>query len=273
MKKRLFALLLALFTFPLLTGCYDTVPAGNVGVIVHLLGSSKGVDNEVVGTGRYWIGINEQLVLFPTFQQNYVWTASKDEGKEKDESFTFQTSDGMTIGTDVGVSYQIDPTKVSVLFQKYRGGLDELTSVHLRSAVRDELNKQGARDSILSLIGAGKGRLFQGVQDSVGARFAPLGVTNVRLYIVGNFRLPAAIEKSINDKIAATQKAQQAENELATARAEAAKEVATAEGEAKANAIKQQTITPALLQMEAIKKWDGHLPQVTSSGTPFINLK
>ena len=49
------------------------VPAGHVGVKVYLLGSSKGVDTEELGVGRYWIGINEELYLFPTYMQNYTW--------------------------------------------------------------------------------------------------------------------------------------------------------------------------------------------------------
>jgi hypothetical protein len=29
---------------------------------------------------------------------------------------------------------------------------------------------------------------------------------------------------------------------------------------------------PQVLQLRAIEKWDGHLPQVTSGATPFIQL-
>ena len=271
MKKMLMAF--AAIAMMSLTGCYDRVEAGNVGVKVNLLGSDKGVESQVLGPGRYWIGMNEELFTFPTSQQNYVWTSSKEEGKSVDESFTFQTADGMTIGTDVGVSYQVDPNKVPVLFQKYRKGLDDVTNIHLRNAVRDELNRQGALDSISELIGLGKGKLFKSVQDSVAKRFDSIGIVGLKLYIVGNFRLPAAIESSINSKIAATQKAQQAENELATAEAEGKKTIALAEAEARSNAIRQQSITPQLLQLEAIKKWNGVLPQVTSGATPFVNLK
>ena len=256
-----------------LTGCYSRVEAGNVGVKINLLGSDKGVESEVLKPGRYWIGMNEELYIFPTSQQNYTWTASKEEGKAVDESFTFQTADGMTIGTDVGVSYQVNPDKVPALFQKYRKGLDDVTNIHLRNAVRDELNRQGALDSISTLIGAGKGRLFKAVQDTVSRRFDSIGIVGLKLYIIGNFRLPAAIEASINSKIAATQKAQQAENELATAEAEGKKTVALAEAEARANTVRQQSITPQLLQLEAIKKWNGVLPQVAGGATPFINLK
>nr|ELK2664626.1 prohibitin family protein [Pseudomonas aeruginosa] len=40
-----------------LAGC-SKVPAGNVGVIVNLYGSEKGVETREVGTGRYWVGVN-----------------------------------------------------------------------------------------------------------------------------------------------------------------------------------------------------------------------
>ena len=66
-----FLLLLPFIT----TGC-SKVEAGYVGVKVYLLGGSKGVDSEVVGVGRYWVGWNEELYKFPTFQQTVVWDAA-----------------------------------------------------------------------------------------------------------------------------------------------------------------------------------------------------
>ena len=69
------------------TAC-SKVPSGHVGVKVYLLGGEKGVDSEELGVGRYYIGINEELYLFPTFKQNYVWTADEREGSESNESFT-----------------------------------------------------------------------------------------------------------------------------------------------------------------------------------------
>ena len=72
-----------------LAGC-SKVPAGNVGVIVNLYGSEKGVETREVGTGRYWVGVNEELYLFPTFTQTETWG-----GKE---AISFQTVEGMKVG-------------------------------------------------------------------------------------------------------------------------------------------------------------------------------
>lgn len=93
MKIRTIALLAVLAGS--VAGC-SYVPAGNVGVKVNMLGGDKGVDTEVLGVGRYWIGMNEELYVFPTFMQNYVWTKDPAEGSPNDESISFQTADGMT---------------------------------------------------------------------------------------------------------------------------------------------------------------------------------
>lgn len=281
--------LICMLAFASLMGC-SKVPAGNVGVKVYLLGSSKGVDHEVLGVGRYYIGWNEDLFLFPTFQQNYLWTKSKtegggnNEGGPEDESFTFQTQEGLSINCDIGVSYQIDPAKVSVIFQKYRRGVDEITDIFLRNMVRDELNKAGAKDSISNLLGAGKQRLIEAVQDTIAKNVLPIGITNFKLYLAGEMRLPANVKRAINAKIEATQKAQQSENELQRAQAEAAKQVAEAHGkaesmlkvakaEAEANSMKQKTLTDELIRYEAIQKWDGKLPTMTTGAVPFVQLK
>lgn len=129
--NRFIAVLLVL----LITGC-SKVPSGNVGIKFYLLGGGKGVDTEELGPGRHWIGINEELYLFPTFTQNYTWARVKNS---PDESISFQTDQGLSVNADVGISYAVDPTKVSVLFQKYRKGIEEITDVYLRNMVRDAL--------------------------------------------------------------------------------------------------------------------------------------
>lgn len=258
-----------------LAACSQTVPAGHVGVKVYMLGGSKGVDHEVLGVGRYWIGYNEQLFTFPTFMQNYTWTASPTEGNTDDESFTFQTKEGLSVNTDIGISYEIDPTKVSLIFQKYRRGLDEITHTFLRNSVRDALNKSASNMLVEDIYGPKKGDLLTAAQNSVQKDVEPVGIKIDKLYLIGAMRLPENVMAALNSKIQATQKAMQSQNEVVQARAEAEKAIAIAHGEAEANRQKQLSITPALIQYEAVQKWDGVLPNMIGSGTaiPFINVK
>ena len=98
---------IALVSLTGLTAC-SQVPAGYRGVIVNLYGSDKGVSEQSVGVGRYYLGQNSELYLFPTFLQNYSW---KDT-----QAITMQTSEGLSIRTDAGITYSIQPDN-SYLFQ------------------------------------------------------------------------------------------------------------------------------------------------------------
>lgn len=277
MKKIIAAALL------LLVGC-SKVPAGHVGIKVYLLGGSKGVDHEVLGVGRYWVGINEELYLFPTYEQNYTWTHSGKEGSPSDESITFQTTEGLNVNADVGISYHIRAADVAKVFQKYRRGLDEITDVFLRNQVRDAFNSAASSMPVEAVYGEGKTRLLEEVQKIVAEQVDPIGIEITKIYLVGTFRLPETVVAALNAKIEATQRAQQRENELREAEAEAKKKVAEAQGQAESilatakaqaesNLAVSKSLTPELIEYERIKKWDGKLP-VTQLGnaTPIINL-
>jgi regulator of protease activity HflC (stomatin/prohibitin superfamily) len=262
----------------------STVPAGHVGVKVFLLGGDKGVDSEELGVGRYWIGMNEELYIFPTFMQNYVWTKDPAEGSSNDESISFQTADGMTANADVGISYSIDPSKVTQIFQTYRRGVDEITDTFLRNMVRDSLVKQASNKPIEYVYGAGKADLMASVQKDVSAQVGSLGIKIDKIYWIGEIRLPPTVIDSINAKNAATQMAQQRQNEVAQAKAEADKKIEDARGtaesilrvadaQAKANKLLAQSLTPEFVQYQAITKWDGILPKFTgSAAVPFVDV-
>lgn len=254
-----------------------TVPAGYVGVRVNLY-ADKGVDNEVVGTGRYFLGINEQLYRFPTFNQlvNY------------EIPFTFQTSDAMDVTAFVGLEYNVDPAKASTIFQTYRKGLDEITEINLRQSVSDALINRASRMDINELTTGGKTKLLEGVLADLRAKLSPVGIRVIKVSWVSDLQYPAQVKASINAKIEATQRALLRENEVAQSKAEAEKLRVAAQGEADARltraraeaeaiAIKAKALrgNPGVLQLNAIEKWDGKLPVYMTDGTttPFISVK
>ncbi|AWY09245.1 transposase [Ruegeria phage vB_RpoS-V10] len=262
----------------------ERVEAGYVGVKVDLLGDDKGVNSQEVGPGRYWIGVNEDLYLFPTFSQNYVWTQAADEGSPTDEGLSFQSVEGMDIGADVGITYSVDPTMVSVLFQRYRKGIEEITDVYLRNMVRDALVREASTMRVNTIYGTGKTGLMDNVEASVKGQAAVYGINVERVYLIGAMRLPPQVMTAINDEISANSKARQRENEIAQSEAEAEKERKAAQGSADATLIRAQaqaeanrtlaaSLTPEVLQQQALDKWDGILPRITGGGAvPFVNI-
>lgn len=255
----------------------QTVQAGYVGVRVNLY-ADKGVQNEVVGTGRYFLGINERMYQFPTFNQL----------KNYEGDFTFQTSDAMDVMANVGVEYNIDPAKAATIFATYRKGIEEITDINLRQYISDSLIKNAVTMDINQLTQGGKTKLLENVTADIRKKLDPVGIRVVKLSWMTDLRYPEQVRQSINAKIEATQRALLRENEVAQSKAEAEKVRVAAQGEADARltraraeaeaiAIKAKALAdnPAILQLNAIDKWDGKLPVYMTDGStvPFVPVK
>lgn len=270
--KKIVMLLLALTVMFGATGCLKKVEAGTVGVKVYLLGGAKGVDNEVLGPGRYWIGWNEDLYRFPTFKQNKTWNA---EGG----AFTFGTIDGMRVSTDLGISYFVKPDMVAKVFQEYRKGVQEITDVDIRNAVASAFISHASKRPVDVVYGVGKEALLRDVENEVRAKFGPHGIEIVSLYWVGDLHMPKEVTDSINAKIRATQMAEQRRNEVAQAQAEAQKARETAQGEADAKLMLARAEAEAirirgdalrenkdLVALTVAERWDGKYPDTLITG-------
>ena len=270
---------LVVLSIGLVSGC-SKVPAGYVGIIVDLYGTQKGVQLQEVGTGRYWLTPNEELFRFPTFTQTVTW--------HDKNALSFQTVEGMKVSGAVGLTYHVEASKVPVLFQKYRSGIDEITNVFLRNMVRDAFNEKASTLKVESVYGAGKTELLLSVEERVREQVKDIGIIVERIYYAADLELPPQVTQSLNDKIKATQMAEQRKNEVQQSKAEADKErerakgiadaaltIARAEAEAitvRANALRNNK---DIIQLNAIEKWDGKLPVYMTDGAtvPFVSVK
>lgn len=261
----------------------SSVPVGHVGVKVYKYGGEKGVSDKVLPIGRYWIGINEELYVFPTYQINYVYTQAANEGSPENEEFTFQTKEGMECSMDLGLSMHFDPEKISHMFQTYRKGEEEIRAIVVRKSLRNALNKVAGSMPIEYVYGEGKGKMVDTVQVIITKELEPTGIVVDKIDLIGSIRIPASVKAALDAKVEATQLAQKAENEVQTATARAQIAVAEAKGrsesvlveaeaQAAANKLLTQSITPALIQYRTIEKWNGTLPTVTGGSIPFINM-
>lgn len=78
---------------------------------------------------------------------------------------------------------------------------------------------------------------------------------------------------AVESKQIAEQHAKQAKNRSEQIKEEAMQMCLKADAEAYSQRIKKETITPDLIQMMAIEKWDGKLPVYSSGNLPFISVK
>ena len=239
----------------------ERIDAGHVGVKVNLYGDNKGVDDVVEVTGMvFYNPLTHNIYEFPTYVQHKEYTG--------DNSFIVNSKDGSEFHVSPIINYSVKREMVPKIFSKYRRNLESIEEGFLKTAVFDAFRLATNVYTADELIGN-----RQKFEVEV-RRILEDQLNKEGFYIqqfTSNLVYPETFKKAIEAKNNAVQSALMAENKVKQAEAEAKIKVATADGnaqamltsakaEAEANRLKQQTITPMLLQLEWINKWDGKLP-------------
>jgi len=253
------------------TAACDRIEPGHVGIKVNLAGEGRGVQRELLNPGWYWIGMYERLYVFPTFVQNYVWAREATQQSPTNESIDFQSREGANINSDFGIQYTFGREKIPAIFERYRLGAMEITRQTLRNEVRDALVSAASTRRIEDIMGEGKNAFMEDVLKTVRERMGEHGINVDMIYAVGRFRVDDTVIDAINRRIAAGQATEQRRQEVLTATQEAERALIEARGQADANRVIAESITPELVQFMAVQKWNGILPQATS-GMPFISI-
>lgn len=283
------SLILATSALALLFGCTRVNP-GHVGIVVHMAGSDRGVQDYAPTTG--WVFYNPlstSVLEYPTFMQTYAYTRDTHEGNAQNEEITFTNQDQMLIAIDVNVAYHIDPAKVPEFYVQFRNDdLKQFTYGYLRNTIRDCFNFTAGQYTIEQIMGD-NGKFLKAARDCTQEAVLKYGVVIEQFGIIGAPRPPEAVIQSIAAKVQAQQLAMQKQNEILQATADAQKAVAKAEGEAKskialaageaeANRKLAESITTQLIewrrlgiQEQAVGRWDGRRPAVEGApGAGFL---
>jgi regulator of protease activity HflC (stomatin/prohibitin superfamily) len=274
MFKTIGASVVGFFLLVILFNSCERVDAGHVGVKVNMYGDNKGVDDVVAVTGMvFYNPITTKIYEFPTFIQHKEYKG--------ENSFIVNSRDGSEFSVSPIMNYSVQREKVPAIFSKYRRPLEDIEEGFLKTAVYDAFrlatNKYTADELISNraVFEVEVRRLLDGQLLKEGF------VIN---QFTSNLIYPETFKKSIEAKNNAVQAALRAENEVKTAEAQAKIKVATAEGnaqamltsakaEAESNRMKQVTLTPLLLQLEYINKWDGKLPVYGTVPQMFKNIQ
>lgn len=239
---------------------FTKVGQGHVGVKVNNVGSGAGVDSKSLGVGWYFTPPGVTIYEYPVFTNNYTW--------KDGERFSFQDKNGLSVGADVSIAYRADPSKAPVLFQKYRVDMDGIVSGALRNTVRNAIVSNASNMSVEQIYGSQKATLIERARRDASKYLEPFGLHIEQLYWASNIILPQNIQGQINARVANEQAALAEQAKVATAKARADAALVTAEGKAKALQIEQAAIqnSPQIVELRAVERWDGKLPQYVASG-------
>ncbi|MGV3589239.1 MAG: prohibitin family protein [Adhaeribacter sp.] len=236
------------------------IDAGHEGILVKMYGSDKGVQDVSLVTGRvFYNPLSEDVFEFPIFIQTADY-----------EAFNVNAKDGSVFTVDPTISFAVTPGKSPHIFSKYRKTIDEITKTTLYNYVKDAFRNQMNKYSTDELI-SNRQKFEADVQATLASTLENDGFKLEQL--TSGLQYPDAIVRAIDAKNKAVQEAMQVENELKVAEAQAKKLIIQAEAEKKANELKQQALTPLLIQQQFIEKWDGRTPLYGNAPLMFKNVQ
>ncbi|MCB8876597.1 prohibitin family protein [Acidisoma silvae] len=220
------------------------------------------------------------------FYQSVVTVSTQPQTVTSNE--TAATHDLQTVQTAIAVTFHIDPAEASYFWQNFRS-FDTVGQRIITPSVSNDVKAITARYDAQELV-TSRDRIDAEIKDLVVASLAPYHLT-VETVNVANFAFSEAYEQAIEQKQVAQQQALQAQytlqqtqisaqQQVVQAKAAADATVATANGnaqatvlqaqaEAKANTLVNASLTPEILQLRALSRWNGVMPTYLTGNTPL----
>jgi regulator of protease activity HflC (stomatin/prohibitin superfamily) len=248
------------------------VSPGQAGVVL-LFGK---VQDQPLPSGLHFINPFATVVEMEVRTRNYTMSNTSDEGQRKgDDSIQVITKDGLTVKLDCTIFYSLQQAMLARIYADIGPDVEERI---LRSTIRASLRDAAANLQATELYTSRRQDFVKQVSDTLKTSFGTRGV-NLEQVLLRNVILPDQITRAINDKIAADQEAQKMTFVLQKEKQEAERKRIEAEGQAAAQQIVSQSLTPQILEYQRIQalRYIGEKGNliITGSGggaTPLIQV-
>lgn len=238
---------------------FYTVSPGKRGVLVRL----GAVQSGVIAPGAHF-----KLPFLDRVEEVNV-RVQKFHAKE-----TAASKDLQIVTTTVAINFHLEPTHVDELFKSV-GQSRAVEAKVLTPATANAIKAVTARYDAEDLISK-RDAVRAGIEDEIRQALKRYNVT-IDAVNITDFAFSKDYASAIENKQVAQQRALQAKYELqktkidaqqqvVQAEAKAKATVAAAQAEAKALKLKRQEVTPELIMLNAVQKWDGQLPKVYTGG-------
>ena len=233
-------------------GSFTQVGVGEVGIVKHF-GAIDTDHPDVFDPGIHTkVPFRDDVVIFDTRIQ-----------KEQVDS-SAASKDGVTIHSTITINFHIEAAKAPLILQNI--------GANYKERIIDQQIQQAFKDVTAQYAG------LELIQKREEVAIKAKGVLKDKLspyfIVVDEFTIPNyEFPKEFNDAILATQVANQqnlqAKQLQEKARTEAETALIVAQGLANAQKAQATTLTPEYLQLQAINKWNGQLPQYLTPNTPL----
>ena len=262
--------------------CIEKVPVGYEGVVYSMSG---GVQEDTLSQGWHLIAPNKKVNLFTVANEQLVLTKDSRDGSKGDESFNVSTADDASISISFQMSYRYIPADLVSTYKKFKGMDGEsIVNSRVRTVLKSKISEVTTDYSMMDIYSGNRSKINSEITKCLNDSFKEeYGIEVISASIV-DVHPDERLQKTIEDRVTALQKKQQAQAEQETAKVEAETKkikaqadadamIIAAQAEAEAYRIKASQITDALL-----KKWEldarmQHGWVTIQGGTPIVNAQ
>jgi regulator of protease activity HflC (stomatin/prohibitin superfamily) len=251
---------LAVVAFIVVSGSLVIVGPGQRGVVLNF----GAVSPTVWGEGLHFkIPFYQQVVKMDVRVQKEQTEAA---AASKDLQDTHST---------IAVNFNIIPDKAGWVFQNIGLGYNQRV---IDPVTQEVVKAVTAKYTAVELI-TNREKIRTEIKELLKVRLLDYHIAVVDVSIV-NFKFSAQFTQAIENKQTAEQMALKASRDLDRIKIEAQQKIAQAQAEAESLRLQRQNVTAELVELrrieamqEAIRKWNGVMPQVTGGALPFIDAR
>jgi len=237
--------------------CLTRIPTGYVGVVYSMNG---GVQDEILSQGFHLVAPTKHVKEFTVGNEQLILSQDDRDGSEGDESFLVSTADNANISISFQMSYRFMEDEVVNTYKKFRGmDGEQIVNSRVRTVLKAKISEVTTDYTMMDIYSGDRGKINDELTAFLNKELADeFGIEVIDASII-DVHPDAQLQQTIDDRVTAMQKKQQAEAEQETikvqnetklleAQAEADAKKIAAEGEAEANRIISASITEGLLQ-------------------------
>jgi regulator of protease activity HflC (stomatin/prohibitin superfamily) len=171
---------------------------------------------------------------------------------------------------DYVVNYRLIANEAYRMYQEVGMGYQEKIIIPVvEGTTKDVIGKWNAQDLVANRERATM-EILEKLREHLSKNY--IHVSNFQVTAI---RYSSAFEKAIESKVTAEQEALKAKNRTVQIEEEARQILISAQAEAESMAIRANALqkNKALIEYEAVQRWDGHLPQyLMGNSIPFVQL-
>jgi len=251
MKKLFIILILFLTVFASCT----RIDSGQEAVKVNDYGDDKGDAIPVPVRGRVWYNPFTQTVYeYPTYLRHTQY-----------DHFDITAKGGSIFTVSPTLNYYMIKGRAKDVFTTYRKDIEAIEEENIYASIYDSYVRVGNRftsDSLLSYRGIFEDEVIKELKSKIGKDF-------FIKQVVSNMIPPQSLTDAINNKNKLIQEAMAEQTKVIKAKASAdvaienargrsQSKILEAEAQSLANRKSQENLTPMVIELYKIQKWDGH---------------